>query len=127
MKTRRPIHLLSYAFVQICTAAFAAATVLGAQTQGTLSIPPDSPRWELDGQAKPVDYQGRKSLFLDGGAAVLKDFEMRDGVVDVDVATPASAASEFNFGSQTRTPTRNGFIFANTGLVILMLCSTRRF
>ncbi|MGZ4789667.1 MAG: hypothetical protein ACXVZX_14210 [Terriglobales bacterium] len=26
---------------------------------------------------------------IDGGAAVLKDFEMRDGVVDVDVATPA--------------------------------------
>lgn len=99
MKTRRPSHLLSYAFVQFCTAAFAATTVLGAQTQVTLSIPPDSPRWELDGQAKLVDYQGRKSLFLDGGAAVLKDFEMRDGVVDVDVATPASRGF---FGIQFR-------------------------
>lgn len=60
-----------------------------AQPQ-TLSIPPDSPRWELKGQAKPAEYQGRKCLFLDGGAAILKDFEMRDGVLDVDVATPAS-------------------------------------
>jgi hypothetical protein len=55
----------------------------------TLSVPPDSPRWELEGQAKPAEYQGRKCLFLDGGAAILKDFEMRDGVLDVDVATPA--------------------------------------
>src|ERR1051326_7630017 len=59
-----------------------------AQPQ-TLSIPPDSPRWELEGQAKPAEYQGRKCLFLDGGAAILKDFEMRDGVLDADVATPA--------------------------------------
>lgn len=60
-----------------------------AQTQ-TLSIPSDSPRWELEGQAKAAEYQGRKCLFLDGGAAILKDFEMRDGVLDVDVATPAN-------------------------------------
>jgi len=100
MKTRRPIHLLSYAFVQIYIAvALAATTVPGAQTQGTLFIPPDSSRWELDGQAKPVDYQGRKSLFLDGGAAVLKDFELRDGIVDVDVSTPASRGF---FGIQFR-------------------------
>ena len=78
---------------------FAATSVLGAQTQGVLSIPPDSPRWELEGKAKPADYQGRKSLFLDGGATVLKDFEMRDGVVDVDVATPASRGF---FGIQFR-------------------------
>jgi hypothetical protein len=36
-----------------------------------------------------AEYQGRKCLLLDGGAAVLKDFEMRDGVIDVDIATPA--------------------------------------
>jgi hypothetical protein len=36
-----------------------------------------------------VDYQGKKSLRMDGAAAVLKDFEMRDGVIDVDVNTPA--------------------------------------
>jgi hypothetical protein len=69
------------------------------QTSGTLSVPADSPRWELEGQAKAAEYQGRKCLFLDGGAATLKDLEMRDGVVDVDVATPASRGF---FGIQFR-------------------------
>ena len=82
------------AFVVIaCTAsslAGQAAPAQPAQTAQTSSVPPDSPRWELQGQAKPTEYQGRKCLFLDGGAAILKDFEMRDGVLDVDVATPAN-------------------------------------
>lgn len=67
-----------------------AAKGASAQSTQTLAVPPDSPRWQLEGQAKQADYQGRKCLFLDGGAAVLKDFEMRDGVLDVDVATPAT-------------------------------------
>jgi hypothetical protein len=65
---------------------------LDSQTQ-TLSLPPDSPRWELEGNAKATEYLGRKCLLLDGGAASVKDFEMRDGVVDVDVA--ASSARGF--------------------------------
>jgi hypothetical protein len=60
------------------------------ETGQTLSVAPDSPRWTLEGQAKATEYQGRKCLLLDGGGATLNDFEMRDGVVDVDVATPAS-------------------------------------
>jgi hypothetical protein len=79
------------ALVVIASIAFpAAAKEAASQSTQTLSIPPDSPRWQLEGQAKPAEYQGRKCLFLDGGAAILKDFEMRDGVLDVDVATPAS-------------------------------------
>jgi len=58
-------------------------------SEQSVSVLPDSPRWELQGQTKVVDYLGRKSLLLDGGAASLKDFELRDGVIDVDVATPA--------------------------------------
>ncbi len=54
------------------------------------AVSADSPRWELEANAKPVDYQGRRCLMLDGGAATLKDLELRDGVVDVDVFTPAS-------------------------------------
>jgi hypothetical protein len=54
-----------------------------------LTVPADSPRWDLEGQAKATEYQGRKCLLLDGGAAALKDFEMRDAVIDVDVATSA--------------------------------------
>lgn len=46
-----------------------------------------------------VDYQGRKSLLLNGGAAIVKDFEMRDAVIDVDVATSAKRGF---FGIQFR-------------------------
>src|SRR5437016_13326010 len=60
-----------------------------ADSQQTLAVPADSPRWDMEGGAKTTDYQGRKCILLDGGAAVLKDFEMRDGVIDVDVLTPA--------------------------------------
>lgn len=63
--------------------------VSGANSQTTLAVPPDSPRWDLQGEAKVAEFQGRKSLLLDGGAAILKDFEMRDAVIDVDVATVA--------------------------------------
>ena len=68
--------------------------------QETLSILPDSPRWQLDGEAKPTEYQGRKCLYLNGAEATLKDFEMRDGIIDVDVATPASRGF---FGIEFRT------------------------
>jgi len=87
----RRYQCLLVALVAIAYSAFpAAAQEAGAQSAQALAVPPDSPRWQLEGQAKPAEYQGRKCLFLDGGAAILKDFEMRDGVLDVDVATPAS-------------------------------------
>jgi hypothetical protein len=75
----------------ICALLFAAAAHSQTpQSVQPLVVPPDSPRWDLQGQAKLAEYQGRKCLLLDGGAALLKDFEMRDGVVDVDVATRAA-------------------------------------
>jgi hypothetical protein len=72
-----------------CAFALLFKSAAYSQTPQTFSVPADSPRWELQGQAKAAEYQGRKCLFLDGGAAILKDFEMRDGVLDVDVATSA--------------------------------------
>ena len=86
-------------YLAVCTLALLFSSVAHAQAPWTLSVAADSPRWDLEGQAKVADYQGRKSLFLDGGAAVLKDLEMRDGVIDVDVATPASRGF---FGIQFR-------------------------
>src|SRR5262245_32406457 len=68
---------------------FLLAALAGIQATSPLSVPPDSPRWDLQGEAKVVDYQGRKCLLFDGGAAELKDFEMRDAVIDVDVDTSA--------------------------------------
>ena len=63
-----------------------------------LSLPPDSPRWELQGNAKVDEYQGRKCLKLEGAVAIVKDLEFRDGVIDVDVATTgARGFSGFQF------------------------------
>jgi hypothetical protein len=55
-----------------------------------LAVPPESPRWDFQGQAKATEYLGRKCVLVDGGAAVLTDLELRDGVIDADVATPAT-------------------------------------
>jgi hypothetical protein len=81
------------------------ASAAAYQTPRTISVPPDSPLWELEGQAKASEYQGRKCLFLDGGGATLKDFDLRDGVIDVDVATPANRGF---FGIQFRIDGSNG-------------------
>jgi len=77
------------------------SAVIHAQPEQPLSVPPDSPRWDLQGQAKVSEYKDEKALLLDGGAAILKDFEMRDAVLDVDVATPASRGF---FGFDIRLP-----------------------
>ena len=79
-----------------CALALLCASVAHAQT---VSVPPDSPRWDLQGKAELADYLGRKCLLLDGGAAILKEFEMRDAVIDMDVSTPAARGF---FGIQFR-------------------------
>jgi hypothetical protein len=95
----------------LCARALvAAAFLLAAPAAGTIvlaaparptpatnlpadSVPADSPRWDLEGGASVSEFQGRKCLRLDNGAAILKDFTIRDGVIDVDVA--ASGARVF--------------------------------
>ena len=86
-------HLAAGAF------ALFAATAAATADAETLEVPADSPRWALEGKASVAEHQGRKCLFLDGGAATLNDFEMRDAVIDVDVSTPASRGF---FGIQFR-------------------------
>jgi hypothetical protein len=85
--------------MRLAGSALAWLAAVVPQAAPPLAVPPESPRWELEGQARPADYLGRKALLLDGGAAILKDLELRDGVVDVDVATPASRGF---FGIQFR-------------------------
>ncbi len=75
------------------------------QAPAVLSVPPDSPRWDLQGEAAPAEFLDRRCLRIDGGAATLKDFEMRDGVIDADVATDASRGF---FGIQFRIDGGNG-------------------
>ena len=70
----------------VLLAATAIHTTSGAGESAPLSVPPDSPRWELQGKATPTEYLGRPCLRLDNGAAILKDHAFRDGVIDVDIA-----------------------------------------
>jgi hypothetical protein len=70
----------------------AAALALGVMCPGSRgaaeaeSFPIDSPRWQLGPEAKVDGYLGRRCLALEDGIATLKDFEMTDGAIDVDMA-----------------------------------------
>ncbi len=86
----------------LCALAFLCGAAARSQTPPTLAVPPDSPRWDLQGEARATEYLGRKCLLLEGGAAILNGLELRDGIVDVDVATPASRGF---FGIQFRIDT----------------------
>jgi len=81
--------MTSVRLAALCALSLLFGSPAHAQTPPTLSAAADSPRWSLQEQAKVAEYQGRKCLLLDGGAAVLNDYELRDGVIDVDVATTA--------------------------------------
>jgi hypothetical protein len=83
----------------LCMVTLASAILVPVAAAQTLKVPADSPRWDLQGQAAVADYQGRTCLKVDSGGAALKDFAMRDAVIDVDVLTPASRGF---FGIQFR-------------------------
>jgi hypothetical protein len=98
MRTARRILLAS-------TMVLLATRFVPAESAPVLALPPDSPRLELEGEAKAAEYKGRACLRLDGGAASVKDLEFRDGVIDVDVATPAKRGF---FGIQFRISSDGG-------------------
>src|SRR5205807_3591100 len=50
-------------------------------------------------------FQGRKALYVAGGEAAVKDLQLRDGTIDVDVYTPAKRGF---FGILFRTQDKNG-------------------
>jgi hypothetical protein len=85
-------------FLAVCAMCALSPAALAAPSPAP-TIPLDPSRWELEGEAKIVEHQGRQSIRLDGGAATLKSFEMRDAVIDVDVSTPATRGF---FGIQFR-------------------------
>lgn len=74
-------------FAIVLTAALLVGRAPARSESQPLLIPADSARWDLEGNAKVVEDAGRKCLLLDGGAAVVKDFVMRDAVIDTDVTT----------------------------------------
>ncbi|HEY1906060.1 MAG TPA: hypothetical protein VGG91_08465 [Myxococcaceae bacterium] len=87
-------------FLAVCAVCAIPTVALAAPSPAQAgAIPLDASRWELEGNAKILEHQGRPSILLDGGAATLKNFDMRDAVIDVDVSTPATRGF---FGIQFR-------------------------
>jgi hypothetical protein len=98
--------------VRPCAAALLGLAATGlislrayAQSSGGGALPPDSAHWDFEGQAEVKEYLGRRCIMLDGGAATAKGLELRDGVMDMDVATPAKRGF---FGIQFRTDSLSG-------------------
>ena len=84
-------------------AVAAPAASAGASAE---NIPPDSPRWDLEGQASVTRYLDRPCLVLNNGAAIVKDYSFRDGVIDVDVAATGArvfAGIHFRLAADGRT------------------------
>lgn len=77
-------------FLLACTMALLVARTAWSETTGVLSVPPDTTRWSLAGKAEVTEYEGRPCLYLDGAEATVRGLELRDGIIDVDVTTPAS-------------------------------------
>ena len=51
----------------------------------------DPARWQIqDPKARAEDHLGRKSLYLTSGYAFLKDVNFANGVIEVDIAAPAT-------------------------------------
>jgi hypothetical protein len=67
----------------------AVVSILSSGTLGAAeleSFPADSPRWQLGPKAQVTEYLGRHCLNLEDEKATLRDFEISDGVIDVDMA-----------------------------------------
>jgi hypothetical protein len=72
----------SLAWVLLCV--FAPA--LHAQAE---SVPFDSGRWEIQAkESRVVEHLGRRSLYLKGGVAAVRDSRFTNGVVEFDIALP---------------------------------------
>jgi len=76
-------------------AALGLAGTARAQNSAAISFPPDTAHWELEGRAAVVEHEGRPCLRFDGGAAILKAYVLRDGVIDFDVSVAATARRGF--------------------------------
>lgn len=51
------------------------------------SVPFESPRWKLPENASKIEeHLGKKSLYLFGGMAVLRDVDFTDGIIEFDAA-----------------------------------------
>jgi hypothetical protein len=68
------------------TAAFLCALVFAVEARSQI-VPFDPARWEIQAaESKVLDHLGRRSLFLKGGVAAVKDSHFTDGIIEFDIA-----------------------------------------
>src|SRR4030042_2663429 len=61
----------------------------------TVNVPFDSDQWIIkDDEARVEEHMGRQCLFLQDGEAWLKDVDMRDGVIEVDISPRGEASGQ---------------------------------
>ena len=82
MRTSRGV--MTQAMVAVLASGVVCAGRIGAAEAE--SFPADSARWQLGPKANVSEYLGRRCLSLEDDVATLKDFEIADGVIDVDMA-----------------------------------------
>ncbi|MFC1484639.1 hypothetical protein ACFL6Q_06295 [Candidatus Neomarinimicrobiota bacterium] len=52
-------------------------------------VPFDSDRWLIEAEESRIeDFKGQRSLFIQGGGAVIRDSEFLDGIIEYDVVLP---------------------------------------
>jgi hypothetical protein len=71
----------------------------------SLALPPDSPRWELEGRAKVVEFLGRQCIMLDGGAASVNQNHHPHPHHHHQHPTTPPPPNNPNHNPQTTTPT----------------------
>lgn len=80
-KRTHPVSL-----IQLLTVLLVSLLTLSANVNSQV-VPFDADRWEIKAQeSKVIDHLGRKSLYLKGGIAAIKDSQFTDGVIEFDVA-----------------------------------------
>ena len=99
-----PLRVRPRGLTLLLAATFLSPIRAGAQSAGGVALPPDSAHWIFEGHAEVTEYLGRRCIMLDGGAATVKDLDLRDGVIDMNVATGATRGF---FGIQFRADSMN--------------------
>ena len=101
--------------------AATAALLLGALTHvaplpaQAIEVPFEPARWTIDApRAEFVEHLGRRSLRLGGGSAFLKDAQLQDGTIEVDVSGPPSGFAFLVF--RATTPKDHEDVYLRMGL-----------
>ena len=71
----------------LCLAAALSGILLFSTESNSQTVPLDSSLWEIQAkESRLIEHLGRRSLYLKGGMATVKDSQFTDGVIEFDIA-----------------------------------------